>query len=89
MGGRYSATVFGIINTAGSVGGLVSPVLFGWIVDRSMTIRIVDGIEKAVPDYTALFVTVAVWYIVSAFAWLMIDCSKPIEDEIPVASSDD
>ncbi|GIT28473.1 MAG: hypothetical protein Ct9H300mP1_05190 [Planctomycetaceae bacterium] len=55
IGGRYSATVFGVINTSGSIGGLISPLLFGAILDWNTTQAVVDGITKSVTDYNPLF----------------------------------
>ncbi len=37
IGGRFTATVFSIINTAGTLGGLVMPVIFGYILDAFTT----------------------------------------------------
>ena len=45
MGGRYSATVFSIINTAGSIGGLVTPLVVGVLLDRVTTTTVVDGVQ--------------------------------------------
>ena len=79
IGGRYSATVFGVINTSGSIGGLVSPIAFGAILDWNTSMVLVDGIEKSVANYNPLFVTVAVMYVISAFCWIMIDCTDSLE----------
>lgn len=81
IGRRYSATIFGIINTSGSIGGFFSLIFFGWIIDQNTSIQLIEGVEKAIPNYNPLFVTVAVMYLISAFAWFFIDCSKPIEEE--------
>jgi ACS family glucarate transporter-like MFS transporter len=82
IGGRYSATVFGVINTSGSIGGLVSPIFFGVILDWNTSNVLVDGIEKSVANYNPLFVTVAVMYIISAFCWIMIDCTDSLESRL-------
>ena len=82
IGGRYSATVFGVINTAGSIGGLVSPILFGAILDWNTSKVLVDGITKSVTDYNPLFVTVAVMYVISAVCWILIDCTDSLESRL-------
>ncbi len=80
LGGRFSATVLGIINTAGMVGGLTVPFLFGFILDANMLEKIVDGEATRIPNYQPVLIVIAVAYILSACCWLFIDCSKPIEE---------
>jgi sugar phosphate permease len=82
IGGRYSATVFGVINTSGSIGGLVSPILFGGILDWNTSEVLVDGITKSVTNYNPLFVTVSVMYMISAFCWLLVDCTDSLESRL-------
>tara|TARA_B100000029_G_scaffold89917_1_gene79662 strand:- start:188 stop:1612 length:1425 start_codon:yes stop_codon:yes gene_type:complete len=82
IGGRYAATVFGVINTSGSIGGLISPVMFGAILDWNTTKVLVDGVEKSVTNYNPLFVTVAVMYVISAFCWLLVDCTESLESRL-------
>ncbi len=75
MGGRYSATIFGMLNTAGTVGGLICPVLFGKILDLNTT-----GVGAAkVTNFTPLFVVVATMYIVCAVCWLLIDATDSLD----------
>ena len=57
MGGRYSATVFSIINMAGNVGGIVTPIVLGVILDVYSTTSIVDGVEKMVTNLSVCFLT--------------------------------
>ena len=80
IGGRYTATVFSIINTAGSIGGIVTPLIVGVLLDRYTTISIIEGVETAVTNYSPMFVLVAVMYSLAAFSWLMIDCTKRLEE---------
>ena len=82
IGGRYSATVFGVINTSGSIGGLISPIFFGAILDWNTSKVLVEGIEKSVTNYNPLFVTVAVMYVISAFCWILIDCTDSLESRL-------
>ncbi len=79
LGGRYSATVFSIINTAGSIAGITLPPLFGAILDRCQTTRIFDGVETTVPDFAPLLTVVAIMYFVSACCWFLIDCTKSLD----------
>ena len=64
-GGKYSATVFGILNTSGSIGGIITPILFGLILDTW--------------NYNVLFTTVAIMYMISAVCWFMIDGTTSLE----------
>lgn len=71
VGGRYSATVFGISNTAGTVGGTLCPILFGMILGWST--------EGNVTRYGPLFGVLAGIYLIGGFTWWGIDCTRTIE----------
>lgn len=79
MGGRYSATTFSIINTAGSVGGIATPMVLGIVLDIYSRTEIVDGVEKLVTNYTPMFVIVAGMYLCSAFCWFFINCNNSLD----------
>ncbi|MBC8351557.1 MAG: MFS transporter [Planctomycetes bacterium] len=79
MGGRYSATVFSIINTSGSVGGICTPPVLGVILDMNTTREIVDGKEELITNYTPMFTIVAAMYMVSACCWLFINCTRSLD----------
>ena len=79
LGREYSATVFSIINTAGTIGGIIFPPLFGVILDRFATKEIRGGAEVIIPNFYQLFVFIAAMYMVSAVCWFAINCEKPIE----------
>ncbi|HUG71237.1 MAG TPA: MFS transporter [Pirellulaceae bacterium] len=79
MGGRYSATVFSIVNTSGSVGMIATPLLLGVILDLYTTTEIIDGKEQLITDYTPMFAIVAAMYLVSACCWLFINCTRSLE----------
>ena len=79
LGGRYSATVFSIINTSGTVGGVIAPVTFGAILDFNSVATMVEGHEKMIANYDALFYLVAAIYLVSAACWLFIDCTDSLD----------
>ena len=81
MGGRYAATTFGIINTAGTIGMLATPLVAGGLLDHYSTTQIFDGVEKTVTNYTPMFVLVAVMYLISACCWFFIDCTHSLDRE--------
>jgi MFS family permease len=81
MGGRFSATTFSIINTSGSVGAVVTPIVGGLVLDYYTYQVIVDGAEKTITNYNPLFVLVAGMYLVSATCWFFIDCTESLEQD--------
>jgi sugar phosphate permease len=85
MGGRYSASVFGVINTAGTVGGLISPTLFGAILDYNTTKAVVDGVKVATTNYSPLFTVIAIMYMISAVCWFFIDSTQSLEIDLEPA----
>jgi sugar phosphate permease len=64
MGGRATATVFGIVNTVGALGGFVAGPIFGWL--------------KQEYSWDGLFYGVAAMCVFAAFTWLFIDCTKRV-----------
>ena len=78
LGGRFSATVFSIINTAGTIGGIVMPIIFGTLLDWSTTRRIVEGLEIAETNWGPLFLLLAAMYLASGIFWLLIDCTNSL-----------
>ncbi|MCH8830612.1 MAG: hypothetical protein IID45_13630 [Planctomycetes bacterium] len=82
LGGRFSASVFGVINTAGSIGGLISPAVFGRILDYNTTEQIINGETVKVTDFGPLFTVIAGMYIVSAVCWFFIDCTSSLEKDL-------
>jgi len=64
MGGRAAATVFGIVNTAGALGGFVAGPIFGYL--------------KQEYGFDGLFYGVAGMCVLAAFTWLGIDCTKRV-----------
>jgi len=81
LGGRCSATVFSIINTAGTIGGIVMPLIFGMILDRNMTQQVVEGVTVSKIDWEPLFLLLAGMYLTSGIFWLLIDCTKKLDVE--------
>ncbi|MGZ0173665.1 MAG: MFS transporter [Planctomycetales bacterium] len=89
MGGRYSGTVFSIINCSGSIAGFIVPVAGGFLLDHYATKTVVDGIELTVTHFEPVFLMVGVMYLLSAVCWVFInsenslDCEDPLADQTP------
>jgi nitrate/nitrite transporter NarK len=76
LGGRFSATVFSIINTSGTVGGVVMPLVFGKLL--VWFTREVSG--ERITNWDPLFYLLAGMYLASGLCWLLVDCTKPLEE---------
>ena len=79
MGGRYSATVFSIINSAGSAGGVVTPLIGGFLLDHYATPEVIAGETTKIIHYEPVFLMVGIMYIVSGVCWLFIDCTNSLD----------
>ena len=82
LGGRFSATVFSIINTSGTIGGVVMPLIFGWLLDwftREVPLGPAETLTK-VTSWEPLFYLLAAMYLASGLCWLMVDCTKSLEE---------
>jgi MFS family permease len=62
MGGRAAATVFGIVNTVGAVGGFAAGPIFGYLREQY--------------QWPGVFYGVAGMCVFAALTWLFIDCTK-------------
>jgi MFS family permease len=62
MAGKGSATLFGVVNAVGSVGGFVAGPLLGHLKQKH--------------GWDGLFLGVVVAYALAAGAWLFIDCTR-------------
>ncbi len=82
LGGRYSATVFSIINTSGTIGGIVMPIVFGTLLDWNTTKHQVDGGTLLQTNWGPLFMLLAGMYLASGICWLLIDCTKAIQEPL-------
>jgi len=65
VGGRHVATVFSVMNMAGNIGGMVSPLAVGYIVDRT-------------DDWNLVLLLLAGVHFVAAVCWSFIDARRPI-----------
>lgn len=61
MGGRFSGTLSGIMNTWGSIGGLLAPLTVPYIL------------QAANNNWKIVILVIAGWYFVGALCWLGID----------------
>jgi len=64
IGGRATASVFGINNAVASLGQIAAPLAFGMLADQF--------------GWRIVFVTVGVTYALCALSWLTIDCTIPV-----------
>ncbi|OAI41750.1 hypothetical protein AYO40_02285 [Planctomycetaceae bacterium SCGC AG-212-D15] len=64
MGGRAAATLFGLVNTVGAIGGFVAGPLLGYL--------------KQHYDWDGLFLGVACMVMLSALTWIFIDCTQRV-----------
>ena len=79
MGGRCSASVFSIINTAGGIGGITMVLIAGPVLDYFTEWQIIGWFVKRVTDYNPLFMIVAGMYVLSALSWFFIDCTNRLD----------
>lgn len=68
IGGKYSGTLSGAMNTSGNIGGFVCTLVFGFIV-------------KATMDYNVPLVVIACMMCIAAILFIFIDASRPILKE--------
>jgi predicted MFS family arabinose efflux permease len=68
IGRKHAGSVVGLMNTSAQVGGLLSSVAYGYIVDRFHS-------------YDAPFVPMAVLLFLGALLWLKIDASTELSTE--------
>jgi MFS family permease len=82
LGGRYSATVFGITNMSGNMGAFLTPFAVGILLDWYSVTEIVAAKEVTTTNYVPAFVLCGGMMLVAAAAWLVIDCSQRIVPDI-------
>ncbi|MBI2807550.1 MAG: MFS transporter [Planctomycetes bacterium] len=64
MGGRAAATLFGIVNTIGAIGGVAAGPILGYL--------------KREYDWPGIFYGVAAMCLAAALTWLFLDCTKRV-----------
>lgn len=79
LGGRYSATVFSIINTAGTLGGVVMPIVFGAVLDAYTQSGSGSSGAASTTNWSPLFFLLAGMYAGSGCCWLLLDCTRTLD----------
>ncbi len=84
LGGRFTGTIFAIVNTAGTITSILCPLLFGLILDyHTAEINASTGAIVKQINYGPLFLTIAAIYAASSLTWLFVDCRRPILNPEP------
>ena len=81
LGGRYSATVFSVSNTAGTLGGVIMPIVFGVILDKFTRVAVINGHSQTISKWGPLFILLSSMYLASGFCWLMVNCTRSLDVE--------
>jgi nitrate/nitrite transporter NarK len=83
LGGRYTATVFAFVNTAGTIGSVLCPPFFGIILDSNVTTTHVgDDMIKHI-NYGPLLSVIATIYVAAGLCWLLVDCRERVDGQQP------
>jgi ACS family glucarate transporter-like MFS transporter len=69
VGGRYVATLGGTMNMVGNLGGVLSPIVAGYVVEKT-------------GSWTGTFYVAAAVYVVGALCWLVVDPVTPLEEQV-------
>ena len=69
VGGKYVGTLAGTMNMMGNLGGFVSPIVIGYIVQYTK-------------NWTLTFYVTAAVYLVGAIFWLLMDPVTPLEEQV-------
>lgn len=78
MGGRSAASLFAVVNTAGSLAGFVAGPVMGYTITLGGK-YLGSGAPSDPAGWTALFVMIGLVYIASALSWLFIDCTQTVD----------
>jgi len=79
IGGRYSATVAGAMNSVGNLVGAAGGILITGNIIKAHTPE--GATDMTTQGYVVLFAIYGIVYFLGAFSWLFIDASKPIVPE--------
>jgi sugar phosphate permease len=69
VGGRFVGTLGGTMNMMGNLGGFLSPIVIGYVVERT-------------GNWTLTFYVTAVVCLAGAVCWLMLDPVTPLEEQV-------
>lgn len=81
LGGRYSATVFGMNNMVGNLGAFLTPFAVGLLLDYFSTFSAVDGQSVRNTNFVPAFLLCGGMMLAASFCWIFIDCTKTIVTE--------
>lgn len=94
IGKRYSAIVAGCMNTIGNLGGAVTQLVTGYILNATLadyaagfdaTVQSLSDTQKAaglLPGYYINFAIYGFVYIIAVLLWLRVDATKPVVPEV-------
>lgn len=85
LGGRYSATVFGMVNMCGNMGAFFTPFAVGVLLDFYSTVEMIDGSEVRTTNYVPAFMLCGGMMLTAAVGWLFVDCTRKIVPETDLA----
>ena len=74
IGGRYVATLGGAMNMMGNFGGVLSPIVAGYDVEKT-------------GSWTGTFYVAATIYVLGAVCWLVLDPVTPLEEQVRGAAA--
>lgn len=77
IGGKYAGTVSGSMNMMGNFGGMVGPLVVGYVL-AATTLSTATGTTK---NWELVFAISSVIYFLGALCWLAIDPVTPLEEE--------
>src|SRR5262249_57824957 len=78
VSGRFAGTVAGLMNMAGGVGAVLSPVLIPYALPS----------KPSAADWRFIFVGLAASWFLGAVCWLFINAGKPLFDD-PAPGNDE
>ncbi len=79
MAGKLTAEVMGIMNMTGTLGGLVTPAVLGYMI---------ENIERTGGDWNQVIYVAAGVYLAGSLCWLAIDPNVPVDEpQIPSSSN--
>ncbi|MGV3723489.1 MAG: MFS transporter [Actinomycetota bacterium] len=78
ISGKHTALVFGIMNTVGNVGGLLSPIVVG---------QLIGYIERTHGDWNLVLYLIAAMYVLGAVFWALLDPERSAVGDPPRAAT--
>jgi nitrate/nitrite transporter NarK len=76
VAGKLTAEVMGIMNMAGTLGGLITPTVLGYMI---------ENIERTNGDWNTVIYLSAAIYLAGSLSWLAIDPDVTVDRTQPAA----